>query len=289
MGVISEFPIPTASAGLSGITTGPDGNLWFTLGAVNKVARMTTGGTVTEYPLPNPGSSPRAIISATDGALWFIENFGNRVGRITSGISPDDRKPVLSGSGQAGLPLVCAADVWGITSTVTVAWQRNGATIAGQTGVAFTPTTADIGSTITCASTATLPGVQATLTSKSNGIPVVAQLTGPPGTAGAPGVPGAPGAPGATGAPGQLAAVFAPGSKRVKAGKTLRVQFGVTNAAALTAQLSGRQTVTKQVQARAGTNTLRLKLPKSVKPGRFSLRLIFEGSTRAQTSVRVTK
>ena len=29
-GVITEFPIPTASSGPYGIAAGPDGNLWFT-------------------------------------------------------------------------------------------------------------------------------------------------------------------------------------------------------------------------------------------------------------------
>lgn len=282
-GAITDFPIPTASAGLDSITTGPDGNLWFTQGAGNKVARITPGGTVTEYPLPNAGSSPRAITTGTDGALWFIENFGNRIGRITSGISPEDRRPVLAGSGQAGLPLVCGADVWGVSSTVAVGWRRNGATIAGQNGLAYVPTDADLGASITCVSTATLPGVSARLSATSNAIPVVAQVSGPQGP------PGTPGTVGPPGAAGQLAAVFAPGSKRVKAGKTLRVQFGVTGSAPLTAQLKGRKTATKAVQAAAGSNTLRWRLPKALKPGKYSLRLLFEGSIKAQTAVRITK
>jgi len=282
-GAVTEFPIPTANAGLDSITTGPDGNLWFTQGAGNRVARITPNGTVTEYPLPNASSSPRAITSGTDGALWFIENFGNRVGRITSGISPSDRKPALNGTGQVGLPLVCGADVWGIASTVAVGWRRNAATIPGLTGLTYVPTDADLGSTINCVSTATLPGVSARLSATSNGIAVVAQVTGPVGP------PGPTGATGPTGPGGQLTAVFAPGGKRIKAGKTLRVQFGVTNAAPLTAQLAGKKTATKPVQAGSGTNTLRWKLPKSLTPGKYSLRLLFEGKIKAQTAVRITK
>jgi streptogramin lyase len=276
-GAITEFPIPTANAGLDSITSGPDGNLWFTQGGGNRVARITPTGTVTEYPLPNPSSSPRAIAAGSDGALWFVENFGSRVGRITSGTSPADRKPVLAGSGQVGLPLACGADVWGTSSTVTVGWRRNAATIPGQTGLTYVPTDADLGSTISCVSTATLPGVIARLSATSNGINVVSQVTGPPGP------------PGAAGPAGQLAAVFAPGDKRVKAGKTLRVQFGVTSTTPLTAQLRGKKSATKSVQARAGTNTLRWKLPRSLKPGRYSLRLLFEGNVKAQTAVRITR
>jgi hypothetical protein len=62
-----------------------------------------------------------------------------------------------SGTGQVGMPLVCAAGVWGATSSVAVAWQRDGGTIGGQTGLPYTPTAADLGSTITCTSSARLP------------------------------------------------------------------------------------------------------------------------------------
>ncbi len=275
-GVVTEFSVPTPNSSPNDITAGPDGNLWFgeSASAGNKVARITPDGTITEYPLPNANSSPRQITTGTDGNVWFLENFGSRIGRVTTGVSPDDRRPTLGGSGQAGLPLVCGADVWGPTSTVTIAWRRNGSPINGETGLSYTPGSDEIGSAITCTSSGRLPGVDATLTSTSNPITVVAQLTGPTG-------PPGPG--------GNLAAVFAPGAKKVKAGKTLKVQFGVTNAASLTAQLKGKRTVTRTLQARAGTNTLRLKTPKNLKPGKYSLRLIFDGTSRAQTTVRVTR
>ena len=273
-GTITEFPIPTANSFPVGITAGPDGNVWFAQGSGNKVARMTPGGTITEYPLPNPSSSPREITTGPDGSVWFIENFGGRIGRITSGVSPEDRRPTLNGTGQSGLPLVCGADVWGLTSTVTIGWQRNGSVIPGQTGLAYTPTDAEIGSSITCSSTGRLPGVVALLRATSNPVTVVAQLTGPVGP---------------RGIDGQLSAVFAPGVAKVRAGKSLKVRFGITNAAALTAQLKGKKTLTKAVRAKAGTNTLKMKVPKSLKPGRYSLRLLSEGASLASTKVKVTR
>jgi hypothetical protein len=39
---ITEFPIPTPLAAPEGITAGPDGNLWFTEQAANKIGRITT-------------------------------------------------------------------------------------------------------------------------------------------------------------------------------------------------------------------------------------------------------
>ena len=84
-GTITEFPIPTANSFTLGITTGPDGNLWFTETFINKIGRITPSGTVTEFPLPASPSAPVAITAGPDGNLWFTEGFGNKIGRITPG------------------------------------------------------------------------------------------------------------------------------------------------------------------------------------------------------------
>jgi streptogramin lyase len=65
--------------------TGPDGNLWFTESAGNKIGRLTTSGSFTEFPLPTAGAVPWGITVGPDGALWFVESFGFKVGRITTG------------------------------------------------------------------------------------------------------------------------------------------------------------------------------------------------------------
>ena len=39
---ITEFPIPTISSFPTGITAGPDGNLWFTESSGDKIGRITT-------------------------------------------------------------------------------------------------------------------------------------------------------------------------------------------------------------------------------------------------------
>src|SRR5262245_23754173 len=59
--VFDEFPIPTAGAGPIGITTGPDGNLWFTEYLANKIGRITPSGTITEFPVPTADSRPSSI------------------------------------------------------------------------------------------------------------------------------------------------------------------------------------------------------------------------------------
>jgi len=51
-------PVPTGRAGPYDIVSGPDGNLWFTEFAANKIGRMTPAGGFAEYPLPNDPAAP---------------------------------------------------------------------------------------------------------------------------------------------------------------------------------------------------------------------------------------
>jgi virginiamycin B lyase len=83
-GAITQYEVAFGS-GLSGITLGPDGALWFTETAANKIGRITTSGMVSQYPLPYPNSDPNGIAVGPDGALWFTEYGAARVGRITTG------------------------------------------------------------------------------------------------------------------------------------------------------------------------------------------------------------
>jgi virginiamycin B lyase len=39
-GAFAEYAVPTAASGLSGITTGPDGAIWFTERNVNKIGQL---------------------------------------------------------------------------------------------------------------------------------------------------------------------------------------------------------------------------------------------------------
>jgi uncharacterized protein (TIGR03437 family) len=82
---INEYIVPTANSGLSSITAGPDGNLWFTETTANKIGRITPGGVVTEFPLPTANSKPGTIVAWADGNLWFSESNPARLARITPG------------------------------------------------------------------------------------------------------------------------------------------------------------------------------------------------------------
>jgi streptogramin lyase len=73
---------------LSGITAGPDGNLWLAEGGA--IGRITPDGVVTNFALPTPTSRALAITPGPDGNLWFTEAdqdifhfFDGKIGRIT--------------------------------------------------------------------------------------------------------------------------------------------------------------------------------------------------------------
>jgi streptogramin lyase len=80
---IKEFPIPTKDLGPSGITPGPDGNLWFATAAKQGVGRSTPTGTISAF---KPGFSgpSQEIVTGADGNLWFTEPNDDKIGRITT-------------------------------------------------------------------------------------------------------------------------------------------------------------------------------------------------------------
>jgi streptogramin lyase len=100
---VTEFPIPTANSKPSGITRGPDGNLWFTEFGANKIGRITPDGIITEFPIPTANSAPYGITAGPDGNVWFTEMKALNIGRITnSGVitefpAPTDTNVFLNG------------------------------------------------------------------------------------------------------------------------------------------------------------------------------------------------
>ena len=86
---ITEFTLPNPMSDPSGITAGPDGNLWFTDQGLDsqfkdsgKIGRISPSGTITEFALPNPKSRPSRITAGPDGNLWFTEEVGTTSGKI---------------------------------------------------------------------------------------------------------------------------------------------------------------------------------------------------------------
>ncbi|HVA11174.1 MAG TPA: Ig-like domain-containing protein [Candidatus Dormibacteraeota bacterium] len=82
---INEYAIPAGSGSQPfHITTGPDGNLWFTEQTGDNIGKITTSGVVTEYSVPTFGAQPGSITAGPDGNLWFTEFSGDHIGKITT-------------------------------------------------------------------------------------------------------------------------------------------------------------------------------------------------------------
>ena len=81
-----EFSLQTKYSYPSGITAGPDGNIWFTEGGTgaggSKIGRITPQAAITEFPTLTPASGPMGIVLGPDGNLWFTEAYANKIGRI---------------------------------------------------------------------------------------------------------------------------------------------------------------------------------------------------------------
>ncbi len=89
-GLITEFAVPDGEAAL-GITTAPDGALWFTAegfgsgkasSASGMLGRITTSGVITEFAPPIANSGLYNIVYGTDGGFWFVEENENEIGRF---------------------------------------------------------------------------------------------------------------------------------------------------------------------------------------------------------------
>src|SRR5437867_1322429 len=78
---LKEIPIPTANSGPIGITTGPDGGVWFAEYDANKIGRVSRG-IIREVSVPTSGSGPIGITVGPDGGVWFTEYDGNKIGRV---------------------------------------------------------------------------------------------------------------------------------------------------------------------------------------------------------------
>jgi len=59
------------TASLSGMTAGPDGNVWFMDTGQTLVGRITPAGAIIEFKVPATGSGSRSITTGPDGNIWL--------------------------------------------------------------------------------------------------------------------------------------------------------------------------------------------------------------------------
>src|SRR5438552_6851277 len=73
-------------SGVDRITTGPDGNVWFTEVTLNKIGYISPDGKLTDFQVTDCGiTDTNHITAGSDGAVWFTCPYDNsgQLGRIT--------------------------------------------------------------------------------------------------------------------------------------------------------------------------------------------------------------
>jgi virginiamycin B lyase len=75
--------VQTPNASLRGVTVAPDGDLWFTENAANKIGRMSPDGRlIGEYSIPGDHCGARAIVAIPDGRLFFSAHDADAIGEV---------------------------------------------------------------------------------------------------------------------------------------------------------------------------------------------------------------
>jgi len=111
---ITEFPMPPDVFSPWQITSGPDGNLWFTVQNVPAyIGRITPAGLITLFPIPTPSSQPTGIARGADGNLWFTETASNKIGRLSPFTQTFAEFPLPTpDSGPAGIAAGSDGNLW---------------------------------------------------------------------------------------------------------------------------------------------------------------------------------
>ena len=80
---IQEYDVPTPKSRPHDPALAPDGSLWYTGQAANKLGRLDPKtGEFKEYPLKTPNSGPHGLVSDKDGNIWFTAISAGYVGKL---------------------------------------------------------------------------------------------------------------------------------------------------------------------------------------------------------------
>jgi len=78
-----QSPLPRTSSP-RGLTPGPDGNVWFGSGVVNRpIGRISPQGVITTFRPEGTYIDPAALMVGPDDNIWFLSGLGNQTGYVT--------------------------------------------------------------------------------------------------------------------------------------------------------------------------------------------------------------
>ena len=87
---MSEYSVPNANEFPGNLTSGPDGNIWYTGSHTDTIGRITPSGVVTVFllemgaPVTIPALEPLGIVTGPDGELWFTTGIDRSFGATTT-------------------------------------------------------------------------------------------------------------------------------------------------------------------------------------------------------------
>lgn len=113
-GTISEFaPENNTLLGPTGITSAPDGSVWFTEHAGNRITHFTSQNqTFRAYPIPTAQAFPFGI-AYHNGRIWFVEHIANAIGNLDPVTGTFSNFPVPNNSSDVQLLSVDqSGNVW---------------------------------------------------------------------------------------------------------------------------------------------------------------------------------
>jgi uncharacterized repeat protein (TIGR01451 family) len=140
---ITEFPIPNAASRPKAITTGPDGNIWFTDPALNSIWRLTPEGSFAPFRISTEGSEPTGIVAGPDGKLYFTEFRASRIGVITTdGVITNEIPTPTQDSGPSGITVGSDGNIWFIEANALRVGRLE---LAADLGLAITTSAASAG------------------------------------------------------------------------------------------------------------------------------------------------
>jgi virginiamycin B lyase len=80
---IREYEVPTPKSRPHDPALAPDGSLWYTGQAANKLGRLDPAtGAFKEYPLKTPHSGPHGLVADQQGNIWFTAISAGYVGKL---------------------------------------------------------------------------------------------------------------------------------------------------------------------------------------------------------------
>src|SRR5438552_7009765 len=80
---IKEWDVPTPGSRPHDPAVAPDGSLWYTGQAANKLGRLDpVSGKFKEFPLKTPSSGPHGLAADADGNIWFTAISKGYIGKL---------------------------------------------------------------------------------------------------------------------------------------------------------------------------------------------------------------